>query len=327
MTVAQTQPTTALITGGTGFVGSHLSRHLDEHATHVVSLTSNPEEKTRDVRDFRLIDIRDHVAIEGLVNELQPRHVYHLAAITSIAAATNDERAAFDVNVWGTRNVLFAVSQLPEPVRFLNVSTSQVYGDSAPCPIAESAPVRPQNTYAVTKAMSEILLQQYATRCQIINVRPFNHSGPGQSPSFVLSFLAREVAAIDLGLHKPVIRTGDLGVKRDFSDVRDVVRAYHLLMQQGLPGRTYNICSGQAYLLSDALDHLLSLSSVHIRVERDPAKARKGEASTLYGSFDALFTDTGWKPRISFQQMLEDTFQFWRQSLAISPASQATSPR
>src|SRR3954471_7446003 len=114
MTVAQTQPATTLITGGTGFVGRHLCRHLDEKATRVVALTSNPEEKTRDVRDFRLIDIRDHVAIEGLVSELQPRQVYHLAAITSIAAATNDERAAFDVNVWGTRNLLSSVSELPE---------------------------------------------------------------------------------------------------------------------------------------------------------------------------------------------------------------------
>jgi GDP-4-dehydro-6-deoxy-D-mannose reductase len=327
MSVGQPPPTTALITGGTGFVGRHLTRHLGEHGTRVVSLTSNPEEQTNDVPDFRLVDIRDHRAIEELVNQIRPRHVYHLAAITSISAAANDERAAFDVNVWGTRNLLTALSAISEPGKFLNVSTSQVYGESAPCPIVESAPVLPQNTYAVTKAMTEILVQQYSTRFPIINVRPFNHSGPGQAPAFVLSFLAREVAAIDLGLQQPVIRTGDLRVQRDFTDVRDVVRAYSLLLEKGTPGRTYNICCGQAYLLSDALDYLLSLSRTGIRVERDPAKARKGEASKIYGGFDALFAETGWKPRISFQQMLADTFQFWKNTLAASPVARAAKPR
>ncbi len=306
----------ALVTGGTGFVGRHLVRHLEQGGTHTLSLTSNPAERSAGVQESRLVDIRDFAALQPLVAELRPQHIYHLAAITSLSAAASDERAAFDVNIWGTRNVLAAASQLSPSPRLLNVSTSQVYGDSALCPIVEGASLKPQNTYACTKAAAEMLARQYSAKCEVITVRPFNHSGPGQSPAFVLSFFAHEIAAIELGEQAPVIRTGNLNVRRDFADVRDVVRAYALLLEKGKAGEIYNVCSGQGHLISDALDFLLSLSQAKIKVEQDPAKLRKGESDASFGSYEKLERDTGWRPSISFQQMLTDTLQYWRHTLS-----------
>jgi len=286
-----------------------------------LSLTSNPAERTAGAEDSRLLDIRDSSAMSALIEELRPQQIYHLAAITSLSAAASDERAAFDVNIWGTRNVLAAARKLSPPPRILNVSTSQVYGGSAECPIAEDAPLNPQNTYACTKAAAEMIARQYATNCEVLNIRPFNHSGPGQSSSFVLSFFAHEIAAIELGHHDPILRTGNLNVRRDFTDVRDVVRAYSLLLERGRRGETYNVCSGNAYLVSDALDFLISLAHAKIQVQQDPAKARKGEPDTCYGSYEKLARDTAWHPTISFEQMLTDILQYWRQSLSAKAAS------
>ena len=314
----------ALITGGTGFVGRHLTECLHRSNTRPVSLTANPAELSADTQDSRLLDIRDAAALTALTEDLRPRHIYHLAAITSLSAAASDERAAFDVNIWGTRNVLDSASRLSPPPKFLNVSTSQVYGDSAASPLTEDAPLNPRNTYASTKAAAEMLARQYSSKCEVITVRPFNHSGPGQSAHFVLSFFAHEIAAIELGLRDPVLRTGNLNVRRDFTDVRDVVRAYVLLLDKATPGETYNVCSGNGYLISDALDFLLSLSGVTIKVERDPAKARTGEASTSFGSYDKLARDTSWHPTISFEQMLTDTLHYWRQALSPKVAAQST---
>jgi len=314
----------ALITGGTGFVGRHLAKCLNKADTRSVSLTANPAELTSDVQESRLIDIRDSAALTTLAQDLKPQQIYHLAAITSLSAAASDERAAFDVNIWGTRNVLDSASRLSPPPRVLNVSTSQVYGDTATSPITEDAPLNPRNTYASTKAAAEMLARQYSSKCKVITVRPFNHSGPGQSAHFVLSFFAHEIAAIELGQRDPVLRTGNLNVRRDFTDVRDVVRAYTLLLDKGTPGESYNVCSGNGYLISDALDFLLSLSSSKIKVEQDPAKTRHGEASTTYGSYEKLARDIGWQPTISFQQMLTDTLQYWRQTLSAKATAQAT---
>jgi len=300
----------ALITGGTGFVGRHLVRHLEESGTRTISLTSNPAERSG-AEASRLLDIRDADALETIVGQLQPQQVYHLAAVTSISAAASDERTAFDVNVWGTRNVLAAASSFKPAPKVLNVSTSQVYGESINRQITENEASNPRNTYAATKAAAEVLARRYATQCDIVTARPFNHSGPGQSPGFVLPFFAHEIAAIELGQRTPVIRTGDLNVRRDFTDVRDVVRAYVLLLEKGIAGHTYNICSGKACLLSDALDYLLSLSSAQITIERDPAKVRNGEASAIFGSYDKISHDTGWQPTISFEQMLHDILHYW----------------
>ena len=311
----------ALITGGTGFVGRHLARHLEQGGIATLSLTSNPAERIAGTQQSQLLDIRDSDAVTAIFEESRPQQVYHLAAITSLSAAASDERAAFDVNVWGTRNVFAAASKLSPSPRILNVSTSQVYGDSAVCPITEDSPLQPRNTYAATKAAAEMLARQYSAEHQVVTVRPFNHSGPGQAANFVLSFFAHEIAAIELGQRDPLIRTGNLNVRRDFTDVRDVVRAYALLLEKGISGENYNVCSGNSYLVSDALDLLLSLSNTKIKVEQDPAKARNGEATTSYGSYQKLARDTGWRPAISFEQMLTDILQYWRHALSAKAAS------
>lgn len=316
-----------VITGGTGFVGYHLARQLENSGDSVTSVSSMAAERKQEVRDFRLLDIRDGKELDSLFTEKAPHHIYHLAAISSISAATQDERSAFDVNVWGTRNVLAGAAKLGGDVRVLNVSTSQVYGESHRSPLGENSPVSPQNAYATTKAMGELLCSQYSPKIEVVIARPFNHSGPGQSAGYVLSYLAHRIAAIEAGDMKPVIRTGNLLIRRDFTDVRDVVRAYQLMMIKGRSGQTYNICSGNAYLLSDALEILLSFSSAKIDVELDPSKSRKGEAASIEGDASKLHSDTGWVPTISFAQMLFDILEYWRKGNGSDLSKAKTTPK
>jgi GDP-4-dehydro-6-deoxy-D-mannose reductase len=314
----------AIITGGTGFVGRHLSRHLEKNGIAVTSLSSNVSESDEDIRDFRLLDIREDGVLQTLFGEVQPEQIYHLAAITSISAATQDERTAFDVNVWGTRNVLSGAASLGKKIRVLYVSTSQVYGNCVSLPITEENTISPQNSYAATKAMGEILCGQYASKVESLIVRPFNHSGPGQRADFVLSYIAQQIAEIEAGRMNPVIRLGNLNVRRDFTDARDVVRAYQLLMEKGVAGQVYNVCSGQAFLVSEALDVLLSLTDVKINVQTEAAKVRKDDANSIFGSSAKLRRDTGWEPLIGFETMLNDILHYWR-GIAFSPlAAHAT---
>src|SRR4051812_36325412 len=290
----------ALITGGSGFVGRHLSRLLEGDGAEVTSFSASPSEKDEGITNFCLQDIRNADGVAKLFDRLAPDCVYHLAGITTISAAAQDEKSAFEVNVWGTRNVLRAAGQLSKRTRFLNVSTSQVYGESVSSPVSEDALVCPQSTYAVSKAMAELLCHQRSSNCEVVIARPFNHSGPGQSAKFVLPFLAQQIAAIECGLSQPIIRAGDLEVRRDFTDVRDVVRAYQLLLSKGRDRSVYNVCSGNIYLLADALEILRSLTDEKIRVERDPAKVRKGQSIWIQGDPSKLNAETGWNPTISF---------------------------
>lgn len=307
---------TAVITGGSGFVGQHLNRLLRSQGVQAFSLTANASEKTPEIEDLRLIDIRHDQDVVSFLEEVAPNAVYHLAAITAISDAAQNERAAFDVNVWGTRNVVRAASLLESPASVLMISTSQVYGDRAKTPINETALVEPTNTYAVTKAMAEIACRQYASKTRVVIARAFNHSGPGQADNFVLPFLAHQVALIEQGFIPAVIRTGDLKVKRDFTDVRDVVVAYDLLVRKGQSGEVYNVCSGKAVQLSDALDFLVSKACAKIVIEADPGKARSGQANLVVGDPEKIHAQTGWTPRISFEDMLLDLLDYWRSKVS-----------
>ena len=304
----------ALITGGTGFAGSYLADLLaDEGGEVFVFSCAEPSRWSPGIRHFT-VDIRDPVAVRCVCEDTEPDEVYHLAAISSVAASRANPRNTFDVNVGGTYNLLEACRRLASRPRILNVSTSQVYAPTAELRLRESCPVRPENPYAATKAMAELLLWQYprADRQQIITARPFNHSGPGQTSDFVLSYLAQQVAQMELGLCAPVLRVGDLNVERDFTDVRDVVKAYRILLQRGRGGELYNVCSGTAYRLSSALELLRSLSSVSLRVEIDPDRLHPGEPQRLCGDPTKIAIDTGWRATIPFETTVRDLLEYWR---------------
>jgi len=305
------------ITGGTGFVGKHLGALLSSQGQQVCALgnVSSTDDKSAGFRFDRVfeVDVTDESTLQAALQEWQPDSVYHLAAVTSLSEAAEHERAAFDVNVWGTHNVLKTTTSLSPMPRVLNVSSSQVYGSACDGAIDETQPIHPEGIYAATKAMAESWSGTYRHQVAVITVRSFNHTGPGQGSQFVLSYLAMRIAEIEAELSMPVIRVGNLDVERDFTDVRDIVRAYALLMEHGDAGEVYNVCSGQYYLLSDLLDLLLSLTDRKITVEVDLSRTRKNDPRRVWGDHAKLTERTGWQPTISIQQTLQDMLNHWRQ--------------
>jgi len=301
---------TATITGGTGFVGRHLVDLLNrEHVS--VTVVSNEPNVDPHGPFYCAADITHEAQIAAAFAQRNPTHVYHLAAISTLSEAAREVRLAFEVNVWGTRNVLEASSRLPGPPRVLNVSSSQVYGP-VNRQIDESTPVAPTSIYGSTKAMSEVWASLYSPRLEVITARSFNHTGPGQTDAFVLPHLARSLAEIEAGLRPPALHTGNLNVERDFTDVRDVVKAYLVLMQRGHAGHIYNVCSGKYYRISDLLDILLGLAKVKVSVAVDKSRCRANDIPRIWGDHSKLTEHTGWRPSIPIEQTLQDMLSCWR---------------
>jgi len=219
-------------------------------------------------------------------------------------------------NIIAELNLLRAVQELGLATRILLIGSSEEYGHVRPddLPVNEETPFRPENPYAVSKIAQDMLGLQYfiAYKLPVIRVRPFNHIGPGQGEHFVSAAFAHQVAAIEAGRQQPVLRVGNLDAERDFTDVRDMVRAYHLAILQGEPGEVYNIGSGQAVAIRAILDILLSLSVVDVRVERDPNRLRPADVPRIVCDPRRFRTCTGWHPTISLQQSLRDILDDWR---------------
>lgn len=307
-------PVNATVIGGLGFAGKHLTKFLASKG-YSPSVVANTAEDPPSVLTVRA-DITNQQEVSRALHELAPSHLYHLAAVSSPSGASEQQRVAFDTNVWGTRNVCNASLHLQPRPRILNVSTSQVYMAQASAPLDENAPTQPSNVYAATKLMAELWCEHYSSEIHIVTARSFNHTGPGQSDYFVVPYLARCVAEVEAGIVPPVIRVGDLKVERDFTDVRDVVRAYHLLMLHGMRGNIYNVCSGRCHRLSDLLDILLQLAGVKLRIEVDPARIPARQPTRLWGDHAKLTGHTGWKPEIPIEQTLHDTLAYWRATIA-----------
>jgi len=192
-------------------------------------------------------------------------------------------------------------------------------------PQTEESPLRPNNPYAVSKVAQDFLGLQYhlAYGLPVVRVRPFNHTGPGQSPRFVVPAFASQIARIEVGLQEPVLRVGNLDAARDFSDVRDIVRAYHLAVTEGEPGEVYNLASGRPQPVRGLLETLLGYSQVKIRVERDEERSRPVDVPVVYGSAEKFHRQTGWEPQIPFEQTLRDTLEYWRGQVAGSRRQKA----
>ena len=315
------------VTGISGFAGVHLTELLlgaghDVAGIAVEGWSPRLERIAagRIARDaVAAADLRDAPAVRAAIERSRPDGVFHLAGITSVPQSNADPRAAYDVNLFGTLAVLDAVKAVAPKARAIIVTSAEVYGrvDATELPITEAQAFRPLSPYGVSKAAADLAAQQaHLTHgLDVIRVRPFNHTGPGQAPIFVCSEFARAVAAAEKGAGPSELRVGNLDVERDFSDVRDVVRGYVALFERGRSGEAYNLASGRAGKIRAVLDHLLAKSRTKMTVEIDPAKVRPREAIRMEASIARAERDAGWRPAISLEQTLDDLLEWWRGEL------------
>jgi GDP-4-dehydro-6-deoxy-D-mannose reductase len=310
-----------LVTGAGGFVGPHLRVAL-EAAGHEVWTTDRTPSAA--APRHRPAELTDAGVTRAVLEEARPDAVVHLASQSSVAASFHDPSATLVGNLTVACNLLEAVRHVAPRARVLVVGSAEEYGNvpEAEQPIRESQPLRPASPYAVSKCAQEFLALQYAMTwgLDVIATRSFNHSGPGQSDRFVLSSFARQIAAAERGAQEAVLRVGNLDVRRDFLDVRDVVRAYVALLERGECGAVYNVCRGEAPAVRDLLDTLRAAARVETRVETDPERWRPSDLPVLRGDPSRLMERTGWSARLPLDATLRDLLADWRARLAVEPA-------
>ncbi len=310
-----------LITGATGFVGAHLRSYLLQHTDWNIIGTAYPDTPPAPLDAQRehlfYLDLRDKQAINTMLDTHRPDYIVHLAAQSHIPTAYKDPWGTLDNNIHGQLNLLESCLALAMKPRILIIGSGEEYGraNAADLPLTENHPLRPENPYSVSKVAQDVMGYQYfiSFDLPIICVRPFNHVGPGQTARFVLPAFACQVAQIEAGQQDPVMRVGNLEPARDFSDVRDVVRAYHALLVRGVPGEAYNIASGIPRSVRSLVDQLLVLSTANIRVEVDPDRYRPADVPVIYGSAAKALRDVGWAPEIPFEQTIADVLTEWRE--------------
>ena len=297
-------PVKAFVTGASGFVGRHLVAHLRDCGDEVVPTD----------RSDGGPDLLDADGFATLFAEVRPDVVYHLAGQADVAASWLSPIETMRVNVEGTHNIL-EVARTFGVAKVLTVSSADIYGVVAPeeLPIVESAPLRPVSPYAASKAAADLVaLQAHLGHGQnVVRARAFNHLGPGQSKSFVGAGFAARIAAAERS-GDDELQTGDLTPRRDFTDVRDVVRAYRLLATEGRPGVAYNICSGTSVSIGELAGLLLGLTDARMRLVEDPDLLRPVELPELRGDASLLRRHTGWAPSISLDETLSDVLEDWR---------------
>lgn len=317
----------ALITGVTGFAGSHLAEYLLAHQPQVEIFgihrwRSRMENIAHLEGRIELVetDLTDYHSVYRMLERVRPDYIFHLAAQSFVPTSWNAPAATLDVNVIGQTHLFEAVRSLElDPVVQIACS-SEEYGLVHPdeTPIKESNPLRPLSTYAVSKIAQDYLGYQYyqSYGLKAIRTRGFNHTGPRRGEVFVTSNFAKQLARIKAGLDEPVIRVGNLEALRDFTDVRDMVRAYWLAVTQARPGEVYNIATGKAIKIRDLLDRLIALTDVDVKIEQDPQRMRPSDVEILLGDSSKFRADTGWEPEIPFDKTLADIVEYWRERIA-----------
>jgi GDP-4-dehydro-6-deoxy-D-mannose reductase len=304
-----------LITGASGFVGGHLASLAAERGARAVGLgrdASGPPTLAEYVQS----DLLDADATRAAIAELRPDAVVHLAASASVGESWRAPAETFDNNTRSTLNLLEAVrAEAPDAV-VLHAGSGEEYGPVPEdrLPVTEDEPLRPQNPYAVSKAAADLLAGFHADAhgMRVIRTRAFNHAGPGQSDIYVVSAFARQIADAErAGKSELVVETGNLAPRRDFTDVRDVVRAYWLAVERGEPA-IFNVCSGVSVPVADILAGLARLTDVSVEQRTDPARLRENEVMDIRGSHERLTQATGWQPEIALDRTLADTLDWWR---------------
>ena len=307
----------ALVIGGGGFVGPYLVRHLTDDLGYEVTVTKTVKETlTMDNATVRNLDILDMEQIRTLLEEEKADYLFHLAAQSSVAYSWKNPTLTVDVNIKGCINLLEAIRLVDKKLRVLLIGSGEEYGHikKDECPIIEDNVVRPGNIYAATKSCQNMLGRIYsdAYNLDIMMVRAFNHIGPNQTPMFVVADFCKQVADIEKGKQEPVINVGNLSAKRDFTDVRDVVKAYAKLVAGGKRGETYNVGTGHAVAIQDILNKIISMSDKDIEVKVDPGKLRPVDVPIIEPDISKIKREVGWEPLIPLEQTLRETLEHWR---------------
>jgi len=263
--------------------------------------------------------LMDLPALKDLFAAAKPDYIFHLAAQAFVPASWADPWSTLENNIRGQLNVLLATIAMDTYPRILVVGSADEYGIVAPeeLPIRETNPLRPNSPYAVSKVAQDMLGYQYyaSHKLPVVRVRPFNHIGPGQSPAFVTADFAKQVAEAEAGLREPVMRVGNLEARRDFSDVRDIVRGYYLAVSEGEPGQVYNLGAERSYSIREVLDILLALSEVPMTVGSDPARLRPSDVPEIVADCTRFRSQTGWRAEIPLERSLRDILNYWRKSV------------
>ncbi|MDY7091949.1 MAG: GDP-mannose 4,6-dehydratase [Acidobacteriota bacterium] len=317
----------ALITGITGFAGSHLAElllaeHPEVELYGIYRWRSRTEniDHLMDQVDMTETDLRDYSSVHKVLAAVRPDVIFHLAAQSYVPSSWSAPTETLTTNITGQTHLFEAIRALQlDPVVQIACS-SEEYGLVKPeeTPIRETNPLRPLSPYAVSKVGQDLLAYQYfqSYGLKVIRTRGFNHTGPRRGEVFVTSNFAKQIASIEAGLREPVIRVGNLEAVRDFTDVRDMVRAYWLAVTRGKPGEVYNIATGDGITIRELLDRLLALSTAEVRIEVDPERLRPSDVEILIGDSSKFRADTGWEPKIPLDQTLQDILNYWRERLA-----------
>jgi GDP-4-dehydro-6-deoxy-D-mannose reductase len=303
----------AFITGISGFVGYYLCERLLNEGYQISGISRRSEFQLNGT-SFHSCEINDKDKLKQILASYKPTEIYHLAGPAFIPFSYNNPLLVYDILVNGTLNLYEAVRELELDTKILYVSSADVYGNGNGIALDEEMLLHPTNPYAGGKACADLISEQYVNSygLQIIRARPFNHTGPRQADSFVCSSFAHQIAVMERE-NKKEINVGNITVARDFLDVRDVVTAYHLLLQKGTIGEVYNVCSGGATKISEMLDWLFDYSNVsHSKVSVDPDKLRSIDAAVRFGNNKKLCRDTGWYPRHNLKETMKDMLYYWR---------------
>ena len=308
---------TVLVTGASGFAGSHLVELLATRGPLTAWTRSAPPAELANLATWQRVDLLDRAAVHSALAALRPSAVYHCAGSPHVAESWRDTTTPLESNVMTTHHLLEGLGATHCNARVLIPGSATVY-EASLAPIGESHPVRPTSPYAVTKLAQEQLALRAIVEdgVEVIATRSFNHTGPRQTAQFAAPSFARQVALIERGEGEPVIKVGNLEAQRDVTDVRDVARAYVALMDSGVSGTVYNVASGVARPMRAILDGLISRARVKVRVDTDPARLRPHDTPIIVGDPSRLRAATGWAPQISFDQMLDDLLDYWRQTSA-----------
>jgi GDP-4-dehydro-6-deoxy-D-mannose reductase len=314
-----------LITGINGFAASHLTNLLLENGEEVFGLGRSLENNQKTgslsgkIKTFSC-DMRDSTQLEKVIAEIGPKRIYHLASVSNPSEAAKDFKTTFETNALGALNLFEAVKLNKISPRIISVGSSQEYGivRQEEMPISEDVAVKPVSPYGISKAYVGMLAQLFFFRdkLEVIHVRPFNHTGPGQAEKYVCSEFAKKIAEEELK-ENPKIEVGNLKVERDFTDVRDTVQAYYSLMTSGEPGNAYNVCSGKLVSINEILSILKKIAKREVVAVEKSELFRENEQEKYYGKCDFLTQQTGWKPKIPLKQTLSDLLEYWRRKIQV----------
>lgn len=307
----------ALVVGAAGFVGAYLIKELEKQGFEIYATKLHNEQFRIENGNVCDLNILNKESIISLLFDIRPDCIFHLAAQSSVGVAWKKPCLTVDVNINGSINLMDAIRELYYKPRTLLIGSGEEYGyiRLEENPISEENLLRPGNIYAATKACQNMVGNIYARAydMEIISVRAFNHIGPGQAPMFVVSDFCKQVAEIEKGLKEPVIYVGNLNAKRDFTDVRDVVKAYVKLMEKGVAGETYNVGSGNARTIQMMLELILKMSGKIIEIKIDRNKLRPVDVPIIQADITKIKTKVGWYPEIPLEQTLCETLDYWRE--------------